>query len=120
MSNKRELKKYIVNTCGALAADMIMTGYIFSAVEPTDVQKIINHIATLQAESLAKCSLSFDKTPRDFETGAQYHKARKQYFAAAYSKLLKDFNAEVSAIVKEMNEAIPEEVKTALKEAAAE
>ena len=120
MSNKRELKKYIVNTCGALAADMIMTGYIFSAVDPTAVQKIISEVAALQADALSKCSLSFDKTPRDFENTAAYHKARRTYFATAYSQLLKEFNAQVKEIVKEMNAALPEEVKTAFKEAAAE
>ena len=120
MANKRELKKYIIQTCGAMAADMIMTGYIFSEVNPADVDKVISHLAALQADSLAKCSTSYDKVARDFETPADYHKARRAYFAAAYTKLLKDFNAEVSQIVKEMNAALPESVKSELKQAAAE
>ncbi len=120
MANKRELKKYITETCGAMAADMIMTGYIFPEVNPDAVENIITRIAALQSDALSKCSTSFDKAPRDFGSLADYHKARRQYFAAAYSKLLKDFNAGVNEIVKAMNAALPEKVKDAFKKAVAE
>lgn len=120
MANKRELKKYITDTCGAMAADMIMTGYIFPEINPDAVENVISRIAAVQADALAKCSTSYDKVARDFETPSEYHKARRAYFAAAYSRLLKDFNAQVGEIVKEMNAALPESVKAAFKKAAAE
>ena len=40
MANKRELKKFICNTCGSLAADMVNLAELFPQIDPADVQRI--------------------------------------------------------------------------------
>ncbi len=120
MSTKRQLKKFVRNTCGALAAEIILARAAFPSIDRKQVHDIVAEIASLQCTALAKISISFDKAPRDFESVVDYRRARKQYFATAYAKLLEDFDGSVNAIVKKMNAALPEDVRQTIKEAAAE
>ena len=120
MANKRDLKKFVRNTCGALAAEIIFARAAFPSIEGKKVQEIVTDIARLQGDTLTKASISFDKSPRDFETRAAYHKARADYYNKAYTKLLDNFDEAVLAIVKNMNAALPADVKAEIKKVAAE
>ena len=120
MATKRDLKKSVRNTCGALAAEIILASAAFGQIARKDVHDIINDIARLQAETIAKVGITFDKTPRDFADGAAYRKARRTYFHTAFGKLLEGFDTSVVEIVKKMNAALPAEVRDEIKAAAAE
>lgn len=120
MATKRQLKKFVRNTCGALAAEIIMARAAFPQIARKDVHDIIVEIASLQADTIGKVSIAFDKTPRDFENHSLYRKERRTYFNTAYTKLLDAFDAKVGEIVKKMNAALPQEVKDEIKKAAAE
>ncbi len=120
MATKRQLKKFVRNTCGALAAEIILARAAFPQIERKCVHDIISDIARLQAETIAKVGITFDKTPRDYTIGAEYKKARRTYFNTAYTKLLDNFDGSVSEIVKKMNAALPSEVREEIKAAAAE
>lgn len=112
MANKRNLKKSIRQMCGDIATDALLAAVIFRKdVDRNKINEIINDVACLQEESLAKMSFSFDKTPRDFETVAEYRKARRKYFSAAYRKLYMDFITRAEKIVKELNSVVPEEAR---------
>lgn len=117
MANKRQLKKFVRNTCGALASEIILARAAFPEIARKDVHDIVSDIARLQCTTLAKVGISFDKAPHDYAELSEYHKARKAYFATAYGKLLDGFHDEVSAIVKRMNDALPEPVRQTIKEA---
>ena len=120
MSTKRQLKKFVRNTCGALAAEIILARAAFPSINRKDVHDIVAEIAGLQCTTLAKAGISYDKTPRDFESMHEYRKDRRKYFATAFSHLAEDFDKDVEAIVKKMNAALPEDVRKAIKEVAAE
>lgn len=120
MATKRQLKKFVRNTCGALASEIILARVAFPSIERKQVHDIIAEIARLQGETLAKIGISFDKTPRDFADGSEYKKARRTYFNTAYTKLLHSFDASVGEMVKKMNAALPAEVREQIKKAAAE
>lgn len=120
MANKRDIKKFLKNTCGALASEIILARAAFPQVSRKDVHDIVADIARLQADALGKVSISFDKTARDFASANEYRKARAAYFAKAYAKLLENFDNTVAEIVKKMNAALPEEVREQIKTAAAE
>lgn len=115
MSNRRELKKYVRAVCGDLAAGILETSYAFDGVKSADVREIINKIASLQVDTLAKVSVAFDKTPATMEEGENYRAARGKFYHKAYSALLEEFHKSVNEILKEINAAIPEEVRTSLK-----
>lgn len=115
MANKRQLKKEIRFVCGDLAAEILMARAIYPGFDKDAVTKIINDIAHLQESAVSAVSFSFDKTPRDFADGAAYRKALHAYNKQAYAKLAEEFHKGVEAIVKEMNQAMPEEVRQANK-----
>ncbi|MBO5779794.1 MAG: hypothetical protein J6R27_01640 [Muribaculaceae bacterium] len=107
MANKRILKKQIRYICGDVAAECIMSKIFIPGVNQEKFDDIVIKIAELQTTALARTNVAFDKAPRDFESGAAYRKARKQYFAKAFSALKVGFEEQLNAIVKEMNEAMP-------------
>lgn len=119
MANKRELKKFIRNTCGAMAAEIVLARAAFPEISRKDVHDIVSDIARMQCTNLAKVGISYDKTPRDFDTLAEYHKAKRAYFNTAFSKLIDDFNEEVAGMVQRMNKALPEQVRHTIKETVA-
>ncbi|MDE6276937.1 MAG: hypothetical protein K2M06_02405 [Muribaculaceae bacterium] len=117
MSNRRELKKYVHAVCGDLAAGILETSYAFGNVKKSDVIDIVNDIASLQIDTLAKISIAFDKTPSAMEAG-EYRKARRAYYRSAAKALLDEFHKSVDEILKKINAALPEEVRAELKAAA--
>ncbi len=120
MATKRDLKKFIHNTCGALAAEIILARAAFPSIERGKVYDIVSDIATLQANTLPKVSIAYDKKPADFENYAEYRKARHAYYATAYDHLLEDFDAQVAEIVSKMDAALPDVIRAAIKESLAE
>lgn len=120
MANKRDLKKYIRNTCGSLAGEILLARAAFPVIDRKTVHDIINDIVVLQSSSLAKVSVAFDKKACDFADAAAYRKERHEYFAEAFGNLIGQFDDAVLEIVKKMNAALPAEVREAIKEAAAE
>lgn len=57
--------------------------------------------------SRSPATFSFDKTPSDFPTLKEYHKAARAYFHAAYTKFYEEFDKQIQAILKQLNEALP-------------
>ena len=120
MANKRDLKKYIRNTCGALAGEILLARAAFPAIERKTVHDIINEIAILQGRTLSKVAVAYDNKSCRKLDAASYNNERRKYFAKAYDSLLEEFDASVLEVVKKMNAALPADVREAIKEAAAE
>jgi len=114
MATKRQLKKRISCVCGDLASDILIASHLFDGVDTKRVNEIINEIAALQEDARAKISFSFDKTPKDFDTPTAYRIARRRYNAKAFAQLRKEFGERAMAIVKQMNETIPADVRKLL------
>lgn len=107
MANKRNLKKQIRFICGDIAGECIMAKYFIPGVDKAKLDEIILQVADLQTTALARANASFDKTPADFANRAEYRKAHRAYYAKAFKSLSDGFTAQVEAIVKEMNKALP-------------
>ncbi|MDE6301247.1 MAG: hypothetical protein K2M19_05985 [Muribaculaceae bacterium] len=113
MASKRKLKKRIGTVCGDLAADMLLASH-FENVNYDTVCKVVTDIASLQQETLAHVTFSFDKVAKDFANRAEYNRARNKYTSAAFRKLNEDFTKKATEIVKAMNLAIPADVRKAV------
>lgn len=111
MSNKRTLKKEIRYVCGDLAAESLLAKNFVKGVDAKVMTEVLTQVADLQISALNNVTFSFDKLPHDFENRAAYRKARCAYFRTAYASLRKKFYDKVNAIVREMNAALPQEVK---------
>lgn len=109
MASKRQLKKRISYVCGELAAEIILASHILDKVDQAKVNSIVGEIAALQINARGRVSVAFDKLPRDFESLADYNKARYAYFKKAFASLRSEFGDKVLDIIKQMNEAIPAE-----------
>lgn len=119
MANKRELKKFIRNSCGAAAAEMLLARAAFPSISRKDVYDVIQNLANLQGQSLRLVSIAYDKKAGAFADAKSYRADKAAYFKAAYNKLLSEFDGRLTEIVKQMNAALPEDVRQTLKEAAA-
>ena len=107
MANIRKVKKSVHYTCGDLAAEILIASHAINDFDREKAYKIVNDIASLQTDSILKCSFSFDKVRKDFENDAANNKAKTAYYHAAFKKLIDSFNDKVVEIVKEMNAALP-------------
>ncbi len=112
MASIRKVKKTVHYTCGDLAAEILIASHAINDFDREKAYKIVNDIASLQTDSISKCSFSFDKARKDFDNEAAYNKAKAAYFRAAFNKLITSFNDGVVEIVKEMNAALPGKTKT--------
>lgn len=117
MSNKRNLKKEIRRVCGDLALNCILARDYAAGINKAEMNEMIIKIAMLQRSTLRHVSISFDKSPKDFESRAQYHTAAKVYFAKAYAALRGEFDKNVAEIVKSMNALLTDEQRELNKQA---
>lgn len=105
MASIRKTKKDIRYACGDIAAELLIASHIIKGVDREQTNKIINDIASLQVDSLSKCSFDFDKSHADFENAKAYRAARHKYTAAAFRKLKEEMASRMQEIVDKMNAA---------------
>ncbi len=115
MANIRDLKKEVRYVCGDLAVECLMARSYIKGVDSARMEAIVGDIAALQQTALSRVTFSFDKIPSDFESGREYRRARRAYFKKAYKSFREKFEGHVTDIVREMNAALPQEVKDANK-----
>ncbi len=115
MANIRDLKKEVRYVCGDLAAECLMARTFIKGVDRERMEEIVGDIAALQETALSRITFSFDKIPSDFASGREYRAARRAYFKKAYKSFREKFEGHVNDIVREMNAALPQEVKDANK-----
>lgn len=108
MANKRNLKKQIRYICGDIAGECLLAKTLIPGVNKEAMTDVIVKAAELQNTALCRTNISFDKSPKDFASKAEYRAARVHYFNQAFKKLSENFNNQVLSIVKEMNAAMPE------------
>jgi hypothetical protein len=111
MAKKRNLKKEIQYVCGDLAAECLLSKNFVKGVDANAMSDIITKVADLQISAVNNVTFCYDKFPRDFEHRGAYRKARRIYYHKAYNSLREKFYEKVNELVKEMNAALPQEVK---------
>lgn len=112
-SNKRLLKKEIRIICGALAGECVVAKMTIPGIDREKLNAIIYELADLQENAIHRISITFPQSEKSFSNGQEYRKARRAYFAAAFSKLKSEFNAHIDQIIKQMNAVLPQEQKDA-------
>lgn len=106
MSNLRQVKKNIHQLCGDIASECIVASTFYPSVDDAKLADVVYEAAALQTKSIRKLSISFDKTPRDFENPAEYKKARRKYYREAIAALDSMFFKEAEGLVAQLNSAV--------------
>ncbi len=105
-TNKRQLKKRF----GAIAAEVVQSvlpAAVYSgAITDEKAEEYILKISQLSTEAHSRMSIAFDKSLKEFESPAQYRKARAHYYSDAYRKLTGEFESGINTILKEVHEAL--------------
>lgn len=96
------LKKGIEAVCGDIAG-ICLFSEASENLDSKKVAEIVLEVAALQEDSRQKVSISFDKTPRDFESKKEYNKAKNKYYKTAYNTLIGQLNAQLQEVIKEVN-----------------
>ena len=115
MASIRKTKKNIRYACGDIAAELLIASHAIKDFNRAETTKIISDIASLQVDALSKCSFDFDKAKSDFESVKAYNTAKRKYAAAAFHKLNEEIGKRMQAIVDQMNAAMPQHIKDAVK-----
>lgn len=119
MANKRDLKKQIRYICGDIAVDALMIRDFIKDADKEKLESLVVRIADLQQNTLRNATFAFDRTRRSFDSNYAYRKAAKAYYRQAYTKLREEFNKQIFAAVKTLNEAVPASQRELNKEIAA-
>lgn len=107
MANKRRLKKNIHAICSDIATECAVTATYIPGSDEKLLSEAIVKSAALLSESMERMSVSFDRTPKDFENKAAYNKARRTYFRKAYKSFTENFEKEVIEILHDLNKSLP-------------
>lgn len=107
MANKRDLKKEIKYVCGDIAVDALMIRDYVKDADTQKLEELVIRLADLQQNTLRNISFAFDRSHTSFDNEKAYRKAAHQYFHQAYAKLREEFNKQIFAAVKTLNEAVP-------------
>lgn len=103
MQSKRDLKKQIRYICGDLVGECLIIAEICPEEKLGEVNQLIVDLAVLQETTISHCNFSYDKTPKDFASVAEYKKAKSKYFHDAFRTLHKQFNLALNDAVHRMN-----------------
>lgn len=115
--NKQDFKKCI-ETAGASICNEMMA--VYYNVSDVDRDKIASAVAkVLRATAIAKsnANIYFERGSKGFSDMKEYKKAKREFFKKLFAKNTEDFNTSISAALKEFNEAVPQSVKDANKNA---
>lgn len=107
MANKRRLKKNIHAICSDIATECAITATYIPGSDQKLLSEAIVKSAALLSESMERLSVSFDRTPRDFDNKAAYNHARRDYYRRAYKAFYEAFQKEVSEILHDLNSSLP-------------
>ena len=105
-TNKRQLKKRISAIATEVVESVLPAAVYSGAITDEKAEEYILKISQLNAEAHSRMAIAFDKSPKEFESMAQYHKSRAQYYRNAYKKLSERFEAGINAILKDIHEAL--------------
>lgn len=108
MENKRDFKKYVHHMCGAIAGECVLAIGCVEGADVVALNQVLVALCDLQEHTLSAASMSFDKAPRDFESGREYRRQRSAYYRKAYEKLQKEFLEALNNLVSQLNHALPE------------
>ena len=108
MANKRRLKKNIHAICSDIATECAITATYIAGSDEKRLFETIVKSAALLSDSMERRSVSFDRTPRDFDNKAAYNKARRSYYRKAYKAFKDNFEKEVTEILHELNSSMPQ------------
>lgn len=118
MANKRQFKKN-VDLLGAKLCETMMTAYVnIPEIDKKAVGEAVGKVLETVETAQKNANTFFDRGVKAFPDHAQYRKAKAAFFKALWKRIHKDFNEGVDASLKLFNAAIPENVRTAQKEAA--
>lgn len=104
MNSKRDLKRQIRYICGDLVGECMLLGEIVADDKQDEVAQLIIDLAVLQENTISHASFAFDKSRRDFQSAADYNKARAAYHRAAFATLHREFNTAIADCLHRMNQ----------------
>lgn len=107
MGNLRRLKKNIKCLCGDIASECIISGMFINGADEKKLEDVVYKAAKLQTQSIRKASVSFPKTPKDFQNRHEYRKEKRKYFKTSVSALDSLFFKEADGLIAELNKALP-------------
>lgn len=115
--NKQQFKKAVEAVGASICNEMMTVYYNEKGVDQDKISQAVVKVLGATGAAKSNANVFFDKGRRAFTTDQEYTKAKHEFFKKLFDKIHKDFNEEISAALKLFNEAVPQAVKDANKQA---
>lgn len=107
MANKRELKKSLEALSSALVNEMMASYYNSQDADREKINDAIRTIADAMVKAKHDTNVLFDKGVKDFDSLADYNKAKSEFTKKKYADAIAGYNEALEKALKAYNEAMP-------------
>lgn len=105
MTSKKDLKKHINNVTAEIAHGVLPEAVLAGIVTEEQAAVALSKLAEISAEAMSHIAISFDKSPKAFDSKSAYNKARSVYFRAAYAAALANYEKEINGLLVSLRPA---------------
>ena len=108
MASKRDLKKAIRRSCGALAGEcVIMQAHLADQTDPEKWDDLIIESAMIQVDAVRAISAPCPEKRRQHANPHAYKKARRAFVRTSVADIKQHMVERMQQVVKQMNELAP-------------
>lgn len=100
ITSKKDLKKHMDRINTEVAQGILPAAVCANIIDEAQAADILTKLAELTTKAHACLSISFDKSPKAFDSASAYKRARHAYFKTAYATALKDFEEGVNNLLQ--------------------
>lgn len=103
ITSKQDLKKHIDRIQDEVAQVMIPAAFYANLFSEKEAEDALEKLVSLTVEAKERLNISFDKSPKAFDSITAYKKAKREFFKQAYGKALAEYEQGVNALLAPIN-----------------
>lgn len=107
MANKREFKKSVDALSAALVDEMMASYYNEKDADREKISQAITKIVGAMGKAKSDAAKLFGKGVKEFESLAEYNKAKARHTKEKYNAAIASYNEALSEALKAYNEGMP-------------
>lgn len=107
MSNKREFKKSVDALSSAIVNEMMASYYNVKEADTDKISAAIAKIVSAMAKARKETNKLFGKGEKDFDSLAEYNKAKAAFNKEKYKNAIGEYNKALGEALKDYNEGMP-------------
>lgn len=115
--NKQQFKKAVEAVGASICNEMMSVYYNEKGVDQDKISQAVAKVLGAIAAGKSNANRKFDRGAKSFADAHSYKVAKEDFYKKLFKRIHEDFNSEISTALKLFNEAVPQAVKDANKQA---